>query len=271
MQLKFTLEEVDLDTLTFDNIRQHVDPGFIHSLSESLKKGQLHPIVVHMPDRLVLDGQQRVMAGKHGGIKKLLAVLTTQQLTRAQIKRLQFVSAYHRAPVGSYDQAVAIRDIKADEPETTNKDLGETLDIDGSTVGKLLTLFTCTQEVQDAAKAGKLGVTDWYPISRLAPEEQAAMLALKRDGASRDTLARESRKRRSENTRPGETLAARASKIRIELTTGVTVTVSGVDLDLDQAIEAVNDAHKEMRRGRDLGLNARTIVSVARDKAKAGG
>ena len=27
MQLKFTLEEVDLDTLTFDNIRQQFDPS----------------------------------------------------------------------------------------------------------------------------------------------------------------------------------------------------------------------------------------------------
>jgi ParB/RepB/Spo0J family partition protein len=265
MQLKFTLEEVELDTLIFDNIRQQFDPGFIDTLSESLKKGQLHPIVVHMPDRLVLDGQQRVMAARQAGLKKLLAVLTTQQISRAQIKRLQIISAYHRAPVGGYDQAVAIRDIKADEPDTTNKELGETLDIDSSTVGKLLTLFACIQEVQDAARAGRLGVTDWYPISSLAPGEQAKVLAMKLNGASRDEVARESRKRRS-----GSGPAVRTAKIKCPLPNGQTVTVAGSELSLEDAIESLSEAVKLMKAALAKGLNAKTAERVWKDVAAAG-
>jgi ParB family chromosome partitioning protein len=262
--MQFTLEEIDLDTLTFDNIRQQFDPGFIRTLSESLKKGQLHPIVVHMPDRLVLDGQQRVMAGRQAGLKKLLAVLTTQQLSRAQIKRIQIISAYHRAPVGSYDQAVAIRDIKAEEPETTNKELGETLDIDASTVGKLLTLFACIQEVQDAAKGGKLGVTDWYPISRLVPDEMSAMLSLKLNGASRDEVARESRKLRT--VAP----AVRVAKIKCPLPSGQVVTVAGEEISLEEAIESLGEAVKLMKAALSKGLSARTAMNVWKDGVAAG-
>jgi hypothetical protein len=267
MQLKFTLEEVELDNLTFDNIRQQFDQGFIHTLSESLKKGQIHPIVVHMPARRVLDGQQRVLAARHGGMKKLLAALTSQNLTRAQIKRVQIISAHHRAPVGGYDQAVAIRDIKADEPETTNKDLGETLDIDASTIGKLLSLFDCIQEVQDAAKAGKLGVTDWYPISRHTPEEQAAMLSLKLNGASRDELVRESRKRRKSS---GSNPQVRTSRVKCQLAGGSSVVVSGEDMSLDDMIDALAEAHKEAKKARDQGLDVKTFQAVMRDRAKAG-
>jgi ParB family transcriptional regulator, chromosome partitioning protein len=250
------------------NARSYLgDESELRALAHSYLKRPLHPLICN-PDGTLYDGNRRHMGLEL--IERLDAevdvCVTDELLVADQVQEIQLVSAIHRADLSAYDKAVAMRDIKAARKGLTNKQLAEdVLDIDPSLVTRYLSLFECISEVQDAARAGKLGVSDWYGIAKLAQDEQPVLLEMKLGGASRDELERQGRKRRS-----GGKPVARASKIKIALTSGVTVTISGDDLSLDDAIEAVNETQKEMRKGRDQGLDAKTLQAVCRDKARAG-
>ena len=62
----------------------------------------------------------------------------------------------------------------------------------------------------------------------------------------------------------------RASTIRCPLAGGPVVTVSGDELSLDEAIDALKEALKAMTKARDTGLDAKTAQAVWKDVAKAG-
>jgi hypothetical protein len=111
-------------------------------------------------------------------------------------------------------------------------------------------------------KAGKIGLSTVYAITR--SPDQAAALAAKLNGTSRDDLERAI-------PRKAKAPAEKAGRIRIELVSGVTVTFAGGSgLTLDLAIEAAADAGKELRKGRDQGLTAKTISKVSAERAKGG-
>ena len=95
------------------------------------------------------------------------------------------------------------------------------------------------------------------------------MLSLKLNGASRDEVARESRKRRN-----GSAPAVRTSRIRIPLATETaagTVTIAGDAIDLEDAENILKEALKAIRSARDKGLNSATAQKVWKDMAAAGG
>ena len=61
----------------------------------------------------------------------------------------------------------------------------------------------------------------------------------------------------------------RAGKIEICLGSDVTVTVSGSEVSLDEAIDALTEATKEAKRAREQSLDIRTFAAVMRDRARA--
>lgn len=248
------------------NARQILGPeDEARALWRSYKKQPIHPFVISLPD-LVRDGARRHWGAELEGDldAEVDCLVVAADLTPAQITALQLVSAVHRSDLSAYDKAVAVREIEAANPVMTRKQIAEdVLDIDPGMVTKLLSLFDCVPEVIEAAKDGKLGAGDWYAVSR--SPDQLATLALKLNGASRDEVEAESRKRRN-----GSATAVRASKIKCALPSGVQVVVSGNEMTLDEMIEAMGEAIKEAKKAREQGLDARTFSAVMRDRAKAG-
>ena len=137
--------------------------------------------------------------------------------------------------------------------------------MDPSMVTKMLPAGEPIPAVEDAFKAGRIGIGDRYNISLLPPDEQQVPLELKLSGASRDEVARESRKRRNGNG----AAQVRASKIKCPLPSGIVITASGADLSLDDFIEALGAALKEAKKALEQGLDSKTFAAVVRDKAKA--
>ncbi len=77
------LEDIDLDTIEIDNIREQYDD--LDMLGDSLLKGQQEPIIVGPlvnGKRQVRNGCRRVMAGRLKGIKSLMGVVSDRNLTR---------------------------------------------------------------------------------------------------------------------------------------------------------------------------------------------
>ena len=145
------------------------------------------------------------------------------------------------------------------------KDLAEHLHIDPSMVTRLLSPTKCTVAWQDALKDGKVGISDVYAASKLPEAEQAGLLALKLSGASRDAIEKAGRKKRSVDVE-----AVRVNRVKCLLPSGVQVVVSGSSVSLDESIEALTEAVKEMKRARDLGYTSKTFAAAMKDKARKG-
>ena len=249
------------------NIRTMFDDNEIRSMAESLKKRQLHPIIVKGADTLgkflVIDGGKRVRAALLAGIVELLAIVTHEDLTEQQIRDLQLVAAFHRSDPSHFDKWKAMEAVKSGH-DWSNKQIADYLDIDPKMVKVLLSPGQCIEAVQSALRDGKIGISVCHELSLLDAAQQLRLLEKKLAGSSRDQIARESRKQRN-----GSTSAARMSRIRIALPSGVQITMAGNELTLEDAIGELNKALAEMRKAEKQGLDVKTFQAVCRDRAKA--
>ncbi len=244
--------------------RRHFDEAELRLLGESLRKRQLQPVLAR-PDGTIIAGERRFRAATLVGLKELQVVVTDEALSEAEVRAIQLTENIHRADLTGHEKWQACRELLELNPGWMAKDLAEHLHLDPSSVTRLLSPGKCIPEAQEALAAGKLGISDCYAISKLPPEDQPGLLALKLGGASRDALERQGRKKRSASAP-----TVRASKIRCPLVGGATVTVAGDDISLDDAIESLKDALKAMQKARDTGLDAKTAQAVWKDVARAG-
>jgi hypothetical protein len=158
------------------NIRSDLgNQASLHRLGKSLRKGQHTPLLI-LADGTVVDGFRRVTAALLEGIESLYCVVVDASITPGERRQIQWCCAIHREAISPYDTAVTIRDIKADYPNLSNRQLAEDiLDIDHTSITQYLSLFQrCSPEVQEAAKAGRIGLNDWYTIAK-SPDQKATL------------------------------------------------------------------------------------------------
>lgn len=251
------------------NIRSDLGPEKeLRPLGKSLRRGQDQPLLI-LADGTIVDGHRRLAAALLEGIEELDCIVVPPGTTAAECRLIQWRCAMHKKDISAYDKAGAVRDSKADRPSLSNRQLAEeVLDIDPSSVTQYLSLWDCIPEVQEAARAGEIGLSDWYAISKSPDQGKALALAL--NGSSRSELERETRRQRS--GKPAQP-AVRLPRIRIPLAgdaaTG-TVTVAGESIDLDDAEALLKEALKAVRAAREKNLDCKTAQAVWRDVAKAG-
>jgi ParB family transcriptional regulator, chromosome partitioning protein len=252
-----------VESLIEDNIREgEDDPAELDRLGSSLVKHQDYPIIIRS-NRVILDGHRRVRAAKLKGLSELNAIVVDGELTRDQAAEIAVRTAVHRKSLSDWERCKAVRLIAAAHPAWSRSQLAEHLDLDGPEVTKLLTEGVL--EVEEAYRQGRIGLSVRYELARLPADRQSAMLAAKLSGgATRDDIAAASRRQRA-STKPAD----RATRIRIDLPSGISVTFSGeAGLSLDLAIEAAGETTRELKRGRDQGLTAKTISKVSTERAR---
>jgi ParB/RepB/Spo0J family partition protein len=235
----------------------------IRSLGESMKSlGQLQPVGAK-PDGTLLWGERRFRAAQLAGINELSVIITEKPLSDSEIRVIQLTENLHRSELSGFERWLACAELLGMNPEWQMKELAEHLKLDPSMVTRLLSPSKCIGEVQEALKAGKLGISDCYAISRLSESDQAGLLALKLSGATRDEIEHKARKKHN------GTPAVRVSRIKCPLASGAVIQVSGQDISLDDMIAAIVELLKEAKRASEQGLDAKTFQSVMRDKSKA--
>ena len=264
-----TLTTVQPENLRFDNVR--TDFGNLEALrllgESMLKSGQIHPIIVNS-NNLVIDGERRVRAARMVGLKELLALVTDELLSDPQIREIQFASAFHRADLSAWDKAQAMAGFKADHADWSNRQIADHLAIDASLIPRHLAVFSCIPAVQDAMKAGHIGLKAVYEISKENEADQPALLAKALSGGSADAVARE---RRHRGGNGGVATAVKMTRIRCELASGVQVTASGEALSLDDFVETLSEALKAAKKALADGLDAKTFSHVMRDRSRHSG
>lgn len=235
----------------------------LRSLGESMKAhGQLQPVVAKPDDGTILCGERRWRAAQLVGMTELAVIIAEKPLSDSEVRAIQLTENMHRADLSGYEKYLACAELLGMNTGWQLKDLAEHLKLDPSMVTRLLSPSKCIGEVQDALKAGKLGISDCYAISRLPESEQAGLLSMKLSGASRDQIEKQARKKRN------GTPAVRVSRIKCPLPSGSVVQVSGAEISLDDMIEAIAELLKEAKRASEQGLDAKTFERVCKDKAK---
>ncbi len=245
--------------------RRYFDDEELRRLGESLKVSQLQPVLAR-PDGTLIAGERRLRAARLVGLVELQVLIIDEPLTKPQVRVAQLSENVHRADLQDAEKWKAFAELLALNPGWTNKDLATHLHLSEPTVTKYLSPSRCVPEVQSAMEAGALGITDVYTISRAEPDQQRELLRLKLAGESRDALAARVKRRKAATAD-----AVRVKRIACPLPSGVSVTVAGGELSLDELVEALAEAGRQARKAREDGLDAKTFAAVMRDKAKKAG
>lgn len=195
-------------------------------------------------------------------MKELQVIITDKPLTESEIRIIQLVENLQRADLRDGEKRRAFEELHRLNPGWNNKDLAQHLKLSESTVTKYASASRCSKEVQDALDDGRIGITTAYEISRVAADQQAVLLQQKLAGVSRDGLAERVRKQKRAGTPQ-----VRAKRLSCPLPSGVCIVVSGPELSLDEYIEELATAIRELKRARDLGYTAKTFTAAMKDKA----
>jgi ParB family transcriptional regulator, chromosome partitioning protein len=246
-------------------VRKSFDEGELRRLGENIKQyGLLQPLLVRK-DGVLLAGERRYRAMLLAGIREAQVVITEKVLNDSEVRLMQLTENMQRADLSGYEQWQGCAELMGLNPGWQMKDLAAQLHLDPSMVTRLLSPSRCTEAWQEALAMGQVGISDCYAASKLDPQEQARLLALKLSGASRDAIEQAGRKRRNN---PG-TQAVRVSRIKCPVPgNGATVEVSGEAMSLEEMIEAITELLREARKANEKGLDARTFERVCRDQAK---
>lgn len=252
------------DIVAAPQVRTEHDPKKQEELNASVKGlGVLSPLLV-MPSGQLLAGHRRLTAALAAGLEAVPVIVTDRLLPESDIRRIQLVENMQRADLTDGEKAAAFQELLRLNPDWTNKQLAARLGLSEPTVSKYLAPARCVPAVREALAAGRIGIAACYEISRADADQQPGLLAQALAGTSRDELAAKVRKPRKSSSIP----QARVRRLVCPLPSGVSVTLAGTDLSLDDGITALGEAVREMKRARELGYTAKTFTAAMRDKAR---
>jgi ParB/RepB/Spo0J family partition protein len=244
--------------------RQHYDEAEDRRLGESmLARGQLQPVVA-APDGTMRYGHRRLRGAILVGMKELQVIISDRPLSDTEIRLIQLTENMHRADLTGHEKWLACAELMCMNPGWQITDLTNHLHLSPSMGTRLLSPSKCIEAAQHALRDGKIGISDCYAISKVPESEQAALLAMKLSGASRDAIEQAGRTSRTRNVP-----AVKLSRVKCPLASGVVIVASGEGLSLDDLIDALGEAQKEAKKAREQGLDAKTFQAVMRDRAKA--
>jgi ParB/RepB/Spo0J family partition protein len=224
----------------------------LRELGKSLRERQLSPVWA-TSFGLLLIGYGRLDAAELEGLQELDVVITDEELSEADILEIQAQENWLREDLAVSDRVHVVERLKVLRPKLTAKDIAERLHVDPSTITRLMSVSKVIPAVREAFEAGAITLSHAYELSKLDPKQQHELLAVAVNGGSREAISTERRKRRN-----GNRSAIRLSRVKCPLP-NATVVVTGDSIGLEEAIDAVLAAAKEMKRARDAGHDARSV------------
>ncbi len=252
--------------------RTNPDPEYCRSLGDSMAAiGQQVPIIGYSQPDLdkfaVTDGGCRLIGAKLRGIARLLALDLGKAPTPLEMKLAQAHIDKHKQHFRPMDRARLWQSIK-ETLGCTNRDLAKQLGVSESLVGDYLSLCTLPADVQELVNSGALHLSKASLIAQQEsdPQRQRDLAALAKDISRSELVSRVKQARQNAQ----KTTAVRVSSMRCPLPSGTTVVVKGHELTLEDAIEALTELLKAMKKASDDGIDGSTFSRICRDKAKAG-
>ena len=249
-----------------------LDDGIRELCHAIVAQGLLQPVgaIDHGSYGIPIFGFRRLAAIRFGiseGLavpEKIPTLLFPPSTTRSQIQVINLTENMQRLDLSDPEIYRSLHELMALNPGWDRKALATHLSKDPSTITRWLSPDDLAESAKQAFLDGKFGFSKAYAIAKLPKEQQPPLLDLTLGGATRDDLERRVRKERVAG-KP----AVRASKTKISLGSGVTVIVTGAEVSLDEAIDALAEAIKEAKKAREQSLDIKTFAAVMHDRAKA--
>lgn len=248
--------------------RSVVDPDYCRSLGANMKVGgQKVPVIGYTKgDRFILcDGGCRLEAARLAGIPELLALDLGKEPTRLELLMAQASIDLHRQHLPPIDRARLFASL-CKEHGCTARQLAGMLHVSEAVISRSIALLQLPDGIQQQVNEGKLDARRGYVLSQESDPARQRELASQAAELSRDELERRVRKPKGDGTPQ-----VRMKRILCPLASGVSISVSGADLSLEDFIEALAEAQKEARKAREQSLDAKTFAAVMRDKARKAG
>lgn len=242
--------------------RKEFKAGKLSGLSESMKAiGQQVPVIVVADgDKFILvDGECRWRAAQLAGIAALDAIVLAAVPSAAELMVLQASLDAHRSDLSPVERSDFLALIRA-ETGWSVTELAKRISQPQATVSKLLALQKLSPEIRAKVQTGELDGEKAYLISQ--EPDASKQLDLLKVAAS---MTRDQFRQKAKAPVPDK---VRTSLARFPLSAGLTVTVQGQAVTLDEAITALADAIKELKRGLAQGVGIDAMQKVMRDKAK---
>jgi ParB family chromosome partitioning protein len=247
----------------------------LRQLGESLKKRQVHAVIARREPKLIdnvlrefkiIDGERRWRAAKLVGIPTLDAIIVEGDVSPAETKAIQLVTAIHRESLTGAELWEGTTEWLALHPGFTQKQAAEELGVSEASITMYVSGSKVLPEFQEMLRQEKISLKQVYHLSRMSREEQRKVLAEGLEKLTAENFARRVRKQSSR-----EPSGARMTRLALPLPDGRTVTVSGKAVSLAEAIDAMSEMLKAMRKAEADGIDAKTFAAVCRDKAKGNG
>jgi ParB family transcriptional regulator, chromosome partitioning protein len=261
-------EKIDknkIKTRSKPQARQEFDQSKLLALADSLLTGQLQPIGV-LADYTLIWGERRLRAALlKKEITHLWAAVFDQEVTESEFLLMRATENFQRADLTDNEKWLTCKELRDANPQWQLQDLAANLHVSPGTITKLLSPSKCSPGWQEALAAGRVGISDCYAASGLPEADQAALLALKLSGASRDEIVHAGRKSRS-----GDTPAVKVTRVKLLLPSGVCIVASGAGLSLDDLIVSLSQAGIEAKKARsqDQDIKSFQAVIIARNKKR---
>lgn len=248
--------------------RANLDLAYCEALGESmLAIGQQVPIIGHWAQDLfpVSDGGCRCRGAMLKGIKELLAIDLGKAPSRAELLMAQATIDIYKKHFRPVERGRLWQAIKQ-ERGCTNRELARLLSVSDSLVGDALSLLTLPSDVQEKVDSGELDASKASIIGQTeSGAERQRELAAVATGISRtDLVARLKKNRRDAQQAP----LIRVNTIRCPLPSGVTITVKGNGISLEDATDAMGTLIKEMKKASADGIDGSTFSRMCRDRAQ---
>lgn len=234
----------------------------IQEMQASLEEhGQLQDVAA-LPDGTLIYGHRRLAAAMLSKIVTTLWVLIYDEpLSAKEIHAIQLVENVQREDLTPYELACGVRSLVNEGME--QKEVAKRLGKGPTWVSRYMYPWKCILAVQEAFKAGAIGITDTETLAKVSPEEQQVMLATRLGNqASRDDLVRH-----QQQSRPGNGEKKGIVRLRFEVD-GVLILLSGKGMTLPTARKAMQAGVKAMRKAEAEKLNGRAFEAAMSCKAK---
>jgi ParB family chromosome partitioning protein len=261
-----SITQIEVAKITRDEQqpRKRFDEAGLSALGQSiLKLGQLLPIIVFACAAtgmyVLVDGERRWRAFQLIGKSLIDAIVLPQRPTAAELRILQMSIDMHRVAHSPMEKSNGLAAARK-ELGCTVAELAGKLDLTQSYASKLLAFQKGDPLVQAALHKGDLDIEKAYIICQEPDHAKQRALLLQSGKLSRDQL----RHRTTKQGAPPVT----ASQASFALPGGVSVRLQGKELTLDSAIDALQAAVKELRKGLKQHLDIDTIQRVMRDRAR---
>lgn len=270
--MQLSLKEVFTDKCYMPSQpRTNPDPEYCRSLGDSmLAIGQQVPIIGYSQPELdkfaVTDGGCRLIGAKMRGILKLLALDLGKEPTAAEMLRAQAAIDSYKQHLPPTDRA-RLWQSNIKERGCTKRDLAKELGVSDSLVDDYLSLLALPDDLQEQVNSGVLHISKASFIAQQEtdPNVQRGLAALAREMSRSELAAKVRQARRNQQQGP----AVRVSSMRCPLPSGTTVAVKGQELTLEDAIQALTELLKAMKKASAEGIDGKTFARMCADKAKA--